>query len=175
VKPTVATLSGAGREYVPQGGHVWLDAPQHGGVVEPAGHRRDHAHPGPGPLQDVPHLAMPQDGQDGVGDGADAGAGQVQGGELPPVGQLAGDDVAGLHAELEQSGGHLVHDGRQLAEGVLLAWPVDVVADHGDLVRLPPGVLGEVVEQRAVPPPALPVVFGREAGDVVFGHGGFPY
>jgi hypothetical protein len=119
-----------------------------------------------------------QDRQDGVGDGADASAGQVQDGELPPVRQLVGHDLARLDAQLEQPGRHLVDEGGQLAVGVLLAFPGGVVGDRRDLVRLPRGDPQEVVEHGGITPPAVAAVqrggLAGYAGRVIVGHGGCP-
>jgi hypothetical protein len=168
--------AGAGREDVPQRGHLRLDVKQHARVVEAAEARRNDAEPGLGPFQDELDLTVPQDRQDGVGDRADAGAGQVHDGELPPVGQLVGDDLAGLDAEREQPGGRLVHEGRELAVGVPLRFPVGVVADDGDLARLALGLTEEVVEMGGVSPPAAAVISrGGAARGVVAGHAGCPF
>jgi hypothetical protein len=168
--------AGACGEDVPQRGYLPLDVKQHARVIEAAEVCRDDAEPGLGPFQDELDLTVPQDGQDGVGDSADAGAGLVQEGELPPVGQLVGDDLAGLDAERNQPGRRLIHQGRELAVGVPLRIPVGVIADDGDLAGLALGMAEEVVEMGGVSPPAAAVIGrGRAARGVVAGHGGCPF
>ena len=84
---------------------------------------------------DVLDLTTTQDRDQRARDGADPVAGQVHGGEVPPVGQLEADRLAGLDAELEQPGRDAVDRLGQLAEGEPVG-PAAVggIGDRGDVV-----------------------------------------
>jgi len=66
-------------------------------------------------LEHEVEFALAEDVHQRVDHGANARAGQVGHGELPPVGQLAGDHVVLFHPQTRQAHGHAVGHLRQLA------------------------------------------------------------
>ncbi|MCY1556963.1 hypothetical protein D9M68_937660 [compost metagenome] len=71
---------------------------------------RDHQHAALGVAEHEGQLALAEDRHQRVEDRADTHAGQVQGGHLPPVGQLAGHHIGFFHAEADEAGGHAGDD-----------------------------------------------------------------
>ena len=120
-------------------------------------------------LEDEAHLAVTEDRQDRVGDRADARTGEVQRRHVPPVRQLERDDVAGLHAQLEQTAGESVGSGEEVAiaediDGRRHASGGVAVADDRDFVRVPGGGGRDVVVERGVAPPTTFAVRRRLGG-----------
>ena len=98
-----------------------------------------------------------------------AHAGEVQRCHVPPVRQLERDDVAGLHAQLEQPGGESVGSGEEVAiaediDGRRHASGGVAVADDRDFVRVPGGGGRDVVVERGVAPPTTFAVRRRLGG-----------
>ena len=149
--------SGAGRE-------VGENPVEHRGVVVAPKGAGDDDHRRLGPADDEAELAFTEDRHQRVDDGADATAGQGEGGEEPVVGQLHRHDLAGLDTEVEQGPGEPVDVAGELsvADRARMARVVVTIGGDGDLVRHRPYGVVEIVEVGPVPPPALGPEVGRQ-------------
>ncbi len=83
------------RQLVGEGAH-------HRGIVEPAEPRRSDIDLGLREAQHEAQLARPKDRHERIADRAGMDAGEMERRELPPVGELEGNHVARLHAQLQQ-------------------------------------------------------------------------
>ena len=138
---------------VGEGRNLGLHGERDGAVIDVAERGRHDQHLGPGEAEHEGELALAEDDHQRVGDRAELEGGEMEHGELPPVGQLEGDDVALADAAPGEADRDAI--GQAIEFGVGQAHfgrPVGAGGDDGDLVAEAGDVATEMVEQGLVAP-----------------------
>ncbi len=123
-------------EHILQLRQVGPDVGHHGRVIEAAKGARDDEYLAFRKAKHEGQFALAKNRHQWIGHGADPYASQMQRGELPPVRQLAGNNIAFLHAEFREADRDTFDNLAEIAvaeAGGLIRHGVEV--DDGRLVR----------------------------------------